>query len=287
MLKRSLSIWVAVLVMNFSMIPAQACTLWAANGDVVEGGGSLIVKNRDWLPDHHQDVKLVSPSEGYRYIGLFTIDGGHKGVKAGINEKGLVVVSATVGSIPTKERETMIYTHALTSQLLKECSSVEEAIAKTNLFVGPQILMIADQQKVATIEIGPEGNFSVMMKENGTIFHTNHYIAESMLGFNRISGQSSQKRYVRIGELLTNGPQTYDLDTFINFSQDQNDGADNSIFRTGSTSYKTRTMAVWAVAIPQNKSPELYIKILNPNESEQVLRINAEDVFSGKQLLDK
>ena len=286
-MKRYLMIWIAVLVMTFSIIPVEACTLWAVNGTGVEGGGSLIVKNRDWLPDHRQDVKLISPSEGYRYIGLFTIDGVHKGVKAGINEKGLVVVSATAGSIPTKERQVMAYTHALTSRLLKECSSVDEAIAKTNLFVGPQILMIADKQKVATIEIGPEGNYSVMVKENGTIFHTNHYIAESMLEFNRISGPSSQTRYARIGELLNTASQTYDLDTFITFSNDQNDGPDNSIFRTGSTPYKTRTMAVWAVSIPQNKSPELYIKILNPNDDEQVLRINTEDVFSGKLLLNK
>jgi len=272
--------------MVFIVIPVEACTLWAANGNVVEGGGSLIVKNRDWVPDHRQDVKFISPSEGYRYIGLFAMDGEHKGLKAGINEKGLVVVSATAGSIPTKERAAMAYTRGLSVRLLKECSSVEEVIANTNLFLGPQILMIADKQQVATIEIGPEGNFSVMVKKNGTIFHTNHYIAESMLEFNRISAPSSQKRYSRMGELLNNVSQTYDLDTFIAFSKNQNDGPDNSIFRTGSTPQKTRTMAVWAVAIPQNQSPELYIRILNPNESERVIRINAGDVFAGKLLLE-
>jgi len=281
-LKRYLTIWIMMLLIIFSGIPAEACTLWAANGTAVEGGGSLIVKNRDWVPDHRQDVKLISPSEGYRYIGLFTIDGEHKGLKAGINEKGLVIVSATAGSIPTKERKVMAYTHALTSRLLKECSSVEEAIAKTNLFLGPQILMIADKQKVATIEIGPEGNYSVMVKENGTVFHTNHYIDESMLEFNRIAGESSQIRYNRIAELLNNNQLPYNFNTFISFSNDRNAGPDNSIYRTGSTSKKTRTMAVWAVAIPQKYSPEIYVKILNPGESEQVIKINAEDVFSGK-----
>ena len=29
-----------------------ACTLWAAAGDKVDGGGTLIVKNRDRVPDH-------------------------------------------------------------------------------------------------------------------------------------------------------------------------------------------------------------------------------------------
>lgn len=285
-MKRYLRVWITVLVIAFSVVPVQACTLWAASGNVVEGGGSLIVKNRDWLPDQSQNVKLISPADGYRYLGLFTMNGAHKGLKAGLNEKGLVVVSATAGSIPRKEREGMAYTHALTAKLLKECSSVEEAISKTDLFMGPQILMVADKQKVATIEIGPEGNFSVMVKDNGTIFHTNHYIDKSMLAFNQISSVSSQKRYNRIEELLK-GSQTYDLDTFIAFSKDQNDGPDNSIFRTGSTPHRTRTMAVWAVAIPQDDSPEIYVRILNPGEDEQILRINAEDIFSGKLILSK
>ena len=46
-------------------------------------------------------------------------------------------------------------------------------------------------------------------------------------------------------------------------------------------------MAVWAVSIPTKDSPEIYVKIMNPSESEQVLRINAEDVFSGRMLLSK
>jgi len=49
---------------------------------------------------------------------------------------------------------------------------------------------------------------------------------------------------------------------------------------------KTRTMAVWAVQIPPSGSPEIYIKILNPNENEQNFRIIADDVFSGKLVLN-
>jgi len=125
-----------------------------------------------------------------------------------------------------------------------------------------------------------------MVKENGVIFHTNHYIAESMLEFNRITGESSQARYGRIAELLNSTQQPYDFNTFTSFSNDRNAGPDNSIYRTGSTPKKTRTMAVFAVSIPQKYSPELYVKILNPDENEQVLRINAEDVFSGRVSLN-
>lgn len=265
---------------------AEACTLWAASGSVVEGGGSLIVKNRDWVPDHTQEVKLISPDDGYRYIGLFAVDGRHKGLKAGINEKGLVVVSASASSIPSKQRKAMPYTHALYEKLLKECGSVDEAIEKTDLFLGPQFIMMADQYKIATIEIGPEGKYSIAVKENEAVFHTNHYVAESMAEFNQTAGRSSHIRYNRIAELLNDVEPPYNLDTFISFSTDQNDGPDNSIFRTGSTPQKERTMATWAVSLPRNSSPELYVRLLNPGESERVTRIDVDDVFSGKVQLN-
>lgn len=264
---------------------AKACTLWAANGTAVVNGGSLIVKNRDWLPNQQQKVKLVSPAEGYRYFGIFAVDGSYKGLKAGINEKGLVVVNASASSIPRAQRNQMPYTHALTARLLNECSSVDEVIAEKDLFIGPLFLMAADKKKIVSIEIGPEGNFAVDVKQNEAIYHTNHYIDNSMQEFNQVIGPSSQQRFDRIGQLLNSASQPYDLDTFIAFSSDASDGPDNSIFRTGSTPKKERTMAVWAVSIPQDQSPELYIRLLN-KDAEKVIRIKAEDVFSGRDKLE-
>ena len=86
--------------------PVEACTLFAANGSVVDDGGTLIVKNRDWEPNQHQVIKFVPSKDGYSYFGLYA-EGTAAGMKAGINEKGLTVVSATAGSIPSKERKNM------------------------------------------------------------------------------------------------------------------------------------------------------------------------------------
>lgn len=270
-----------ILATCFFSLTAEACTLWAANGDVVEGGGSLIVKNRDWAPDHTQTLKLVTPQNGYKYIGLYAIKGQHNGLKAGINERGLVAVSASAGSIPSKERREMPYTHALYEQLLRQCGTVEEAIEQSNLFLGPQFIMLADKNEVATIEIGPDGVYSISVKKNEAIYHTNHYINDSMSEFNRFIGPSSSTRYNRISELLNN-TSPYTLDKFISFSNDRNDGPDNSILRTGSTSKKQRTLATWAVSIPKDSAPELYVKLLNPGEDEKIIRINVDDAFLGK-----
>ena len=266
--------------------PVEACTLFAANGSVVDDGGTLLVKNRDWEPNQHQVIKFVPSKDGYSYFGLYA-EGTAAGMKAGINEKGLTVVSATAGSIPSKERKNMPNKAGSLTKLLKECASVEEALTRTDLFLGPKILMLADKKSVATIEIGPEGKFSIDQKENDYICHANHYVAEDMLNFNKKIGQSSEKRYERIGQLLDNSSLPFSLDSFLNFSSDQNDGPDDSIFRIGGTSSKTRTMAVWAVSIPMQGSPEVYIRILNPNEEEKSCRIMADDFFSAQAILNK
>ena len=274
------------VIIFFLSASVEACTLWAANGTFADGGGTLIVKNRDWKPDQHQDIKFVSPKQGYSYFGLYA-DGSPSGMKAGINEKGLVVVSATAGSIPSKERNAMPNKAGSLTKLLNECSSVEEALLRTDLFLGPKILMLADKKTIATVEIGPEGKFSIEQKENDYICHTNHYIVEDMLNFNKKIGQSSEKRYERICQLLDKASMPFSLDVFLNFSSDQNDGPDDSIFRIGGTSSKTRTMAVWAVSIPMQGSPEVYIRILNPNEEEKSCRIIADDFFSAQAILNK
>ena len=265
--------------------PVEACTLFAANGSVVDDGGTLLVKNRDWEPNQHQVIKFVPSKDGYSYFGLYA-EGTAAGMKAGINEKGLTVVSATAGSIPSKERKNMPNKAGSLTKLLKDCASVEEALTRTDLFLGPKILMLADKKSVATVEIGPEGKFSIEQKENDYICHTNHYVAEDMLNFNKKIGQSSQKRYERICQLLDDASSPFSLDVFLNFSNDRNDGPDNSIFRLGSNPANTRTMAVWAVKIPLDSSPEVYVRILNPNEDEKIIKIVAGDFFSTQAFLN-
>lgn len=148
--------------------------------------------------------------------------------------------------------------------------------------------MLADKYKVVLVEIGPKGKCSVVSRENGYLFHTNHYVSDCLLSFNKISDISSEKRYARIGTLLKNYPEPYNFEQFLALSNDENDGPDNSIFRTGGNKHKVRTLATWAVTIPAKGYPELYIKLLNPGEKEKIIRIRAEyvfnEVYQGKKL---
>jgi len=271
----------------FSRPPVQACTLWGAAGDAVAGGGSLIVKNRDWKPDHRQQLRVVKPEKGYAYLALTMVDRTLSGIaKGGINEKGFAVVNATASTIPAAKRNHLPATSRLNEKLLSQCASVDEALAKIDLFVGPRHLMLADKQKIAVVEIGPEGETSVRVQENGVLYHTNHYLDETLLYANARPNASSEARYKRIAELLAQARRPYTLDTFIGFSQDRHAGPDNSIFRIGSKPSGTRTVAVIAFSIPPSGSPEAYVRILNPGEKEKVYRLAVQDLLDGKIRLD-
>jgi hypothetical protein len=262
---------------------ARACTLWAAGGgDWVKGGGTLIVKNRDQQPNHRQELRVAKPSSGHRYLGLYAVGGDKPGLKAGINERGLVIVSAIAGSIPSKERLAMKSAKSVSSKILTGCDSVDAALRKTDLFFGPQFLMLADKSKIAYVEIGPEGKFATKTTETGVLCHTNHYVEDSLLWANKTIGASSKARHTRIGKLLAETPRPFGIEEFVAFSQDKSAGPDNSILRTGSRPDSSRTLATWIVAIPPTGSPKIHVKLANPGEAEKVIEADLSDVFAGR-----
>ena len=99
-------LWAAFPWLAFSLTisPAQACTLFAAVGRSVQGGGVLIAKNRDRSPLVN-GLKVFVPQAGYRHLGLVTQAFPTAPAVAGINEKGLVVVDTSPSSLPLTEEE--------------------------------------------------------------------------------------------------------------------------------------------------------------------------------------
>jgi hypothetical protein len=64
--------WISLLIVMVLLIPkVSACTIWSAVGESVVGGGTLIAKNRDCLPDQYHRLELSSIRDpGYCYLGL-------------------------------------------------------------------------------------------------------------------------------------------------------------------------------------------------------------------------
>jgi isopenicillin-N N-acyltransferase like protein len=271
--------WMAALWWVFTLQPSHACTLWGAAGNAVEGGGVLITKNRDWIPDHRQELRIVKPKDGYASVVLAAVGGAEPGSKAGVNEKGLVMVTATVSQVPAAERQRVDQKKGLMSHLLARCASVEDVLKQIELFRRPVFYLVGDRKEIAVIEVAPDGSRSITRTESGTLHHTNHYCAIVPPDLKRKPGASSTNRSARIEELLKNPGRPYTAEDFIRFSQDKTAGPDNSIWRTGSSPHKTRTLATWLVSIPASGSPRLYLKTADPGEAEHLCRLAVDDTL--------
>jgi hypothetical protein len=268
--------------------PVAACTLFGLAGRDVAGGGTLLVKNRDWRPDQTQRLKLVTPADGFPYLGLFATGGGASGLKAGVNAAGLSVVSATVSSIPREERKAEKGVGGILRRLLSECDSVEQALARRDLFAHakPCFYMLADRREVARVETAPGGRFAVTRVSRGPLWQTNHYLESSLTGFNQTVGASSRTRAARIESLLDSLKKPADLDALLALSRDRADGPDNSIWRTGGTPASTRTMATFAVAMPPQGPGTLSLRTVDPGAPERTLTVSLDAaVFRGEKAL--
>jgi isopenicillin-N N-acyltransferase like protein len=254
------------LIALFSLmlsLPAGACTLWGAAG-LAAGGGTLLAKNRDWRPDHVQSIRLIHPRRGASYVGLFADNGSAPGLKAGVNEYGLSVVSASASSL-AKQYWDSPDVHGPMLLILREDHSIDDVLAKAAQrfsHSSPMFLLISDHQQLLEVEIGKDGRYTLHSQQEGVLAHTNHYLSDELADCNHRIGDSSQMRLARIRTLLASGP-SYSLSDFARFSQDQNAGQNNSLWRQG----KEHTLASWQIATPSSGAAQLSLRLANPGQT--------------------
>jgi len=257
---------------------AQACTLWAATGKWVEGGGTLIAKNRDWKPDHHQAIRIVHPRHGYAYIGLFAEGNSTPGLKAGTNQKGLTVLSAS-SNIPRLLRQNQPNKHSVMRKILTHYASIEEltreagqifTIARAGFF------LISDSRQAMSVEVGLQGRFATHLITEGAIAHTNHYLDQALAGqFGDRPGISSTTRLARIRSLLDTENLPLSQRAFATMSRDRQDGPENSLWRHG----REYTLASWIVETPAAGPPRLHLVLANPDEPESLQEMILDEQF--------
>ncbi len=244
----------------------HACTLWAAGKNAVKNKSTLIVKVRDYLPDNYQIIKVSRSKRGFPFVGLYSRGGIAPGLKAGVNKYGLVVVSATASSIPRKTRLKFKRTRKVTSKLLRRCKTVGQALSLAMKFRGARFLMLADSKHIAYVEMPLKGKNKFVLKRNGYLYHTNHYVLKDFYKWNYKYGKSSNARYTRIKHLLEQSKNKFTAKDFLNMANDRSAGPDNSIFRAGSRPKKTRTLSVWIVEILPDRNFNIYLKMINPGD---------------------
>lgn len=256
---------------------AQACTVFAAVGpEDVAGAGALIAKVRDERAAV-QTVKFMQHDTGYAFVGLFV--GPKERFNMGVNEMGFVVFRTTAGSVPKDVRRQSVRFKSedgLSGHefLIRNCSSVDEALAQKAVFEHePTNYMLADARKIAFVEVMPGGRHAVIVKDRGTLAHTNHYVTDAALADNIKIGKSSRARFARIQELLEKSPRPLKMDDFIAFTRDRNDGPNNSIFRIGSPNAKITTLSSMVVYLPENAAPVMeFAWRPNPADPKRWLR---------------
>jgi hypothetical protein len=281
---RNIEVFCLSLVIGTFLISSSSypCTLWFAAGDRVEGGGTLIAKNRDWVPNHLQVLGLSSIHDsGHRYLGLIAQGNKSPGLKAGVNEHGFVVVTASPPSYLGQNKE-LKRVHGIARRMLAQCKNITEALSHHEWLVGPQFLMLAAPAELALIELGLDGEFRVQTIKSGVLFHSNHYIDPKLMHLNKGKpGVSSVHRHEKIRQFMTS-KERFKLDDFIQVSGSTDGGPDNSLWRTGSKPNSTQTLATWIVHQPIGGDALLYLKIANPSNEIKEYRFKLKDIFSGK-----
>lgn len=279
-----LALFSCPLLLFLSSWPGEACTLWAATGARTVNQATLIGKNRDWSPAQYQELQFKAPAGGYRFLVLHPRGAKHPHDIAGVNEKGLVVVTAAASCIPKKARPQSYYLEGFLNSLLTSCATVDEVIKKQGLLISPAFYLVADRSKIAIIEVGLNEKRSIKVTENDVLSHTNHYLDKNLLEANKKFNLSSHIRLIQIQYLLKAQRRPFTLQDFITISQDRQDGPDNSIWREGSSPRKVHTLSTWIVSLPINDAPRLYVKLANPHEPPKTTFYKLDAAFWAKGL---
>lgn len=269
---------------------AAACTVFAATGDSVEGGGTIVVKVRDEI-FHGQTVKTVRPPSGYAYTGLFT--GRRQTFNMGVNEKGLVVFRTTAGSVPKEIRRQAVRfksSEGLPGQefLIRYCASVDEALSHPEVFSEPTNYMMADATKSAVVEVLPGGRTVVKVTENGTLAHANHYILEGAEEGNIRMKGSSEFRLARMEALLAGKPAGRTLEDAVRMASDREGGPDGAVWRPCYEGSKgSHSLALMAVHLKAGAQPRLFLKWRDRGDDAGSWRLMLSDVRFPKEENEK
>lgn len=251
---KKISLFILLLLLTTS--EGRACTLWAYCNTIAEGREIYIGKVRDTVLNHSEEVRFVHNPGELSYSGIFAIGADNEytynPLKAGTNEKGLTVIFSSIGTIPPSIRFPLSEKDPLHT-VLSRYSSVEEAIKNPSIFGNPKIVLLADKNEIAKIEIGLDGKVSIRRTKSGFLVATNHYVELSEQNLQAIETSSIER--LRAVEKILNDSLASDTDTNSKIIQ--------AVTRR---SGKVQTTSVWTSKISFDGKPSIdYIPVVSPS----------------------
>jgi hypothetical protein len=160
----------------------DGCTTWAAVPPVTLDGAKMLVKNRDYRPDHQilQCLAFAEPDLGYPYA--YVTSAGSPGVfSSGMNAMGLAVADTHVPSLDVGPG---IARYSAMMDILELHDSVPSAIdfLQSMPHTGNgTIIMLDNNGEIAAFEIAHSIQ-RVIKPENGVVVNTNHFTSPALSG---------------------------------------------------------------------------------------------------------
>lgn len=258
---------------------AHACSAWSAVGDKAAGGKSLLAKNWDFGDNNFAEFRVSKQRGKYAFLGQFAYSfqkpvNPHD-LDAGVNEKGLAVVTTAAASVPRKERKGA---GGCANYILTNFHSVDAALADREHYrkYAPANYMITDKEKTALIEIAPDRQINIRIVNNGILYHTNHYISKELEVYNKVDSSSSDGRLRRFHELVDDHKGPFSFDEFIAMSKDRNPPPNNGLWRIGSSTNHERTLASFVAEMPKEGPFRVWVRTAT----------KGEDIKYGEMILD-
>jgi isopenicillin-N N-acyltransferase like protein len=164
-------------------LSSEGCTTWAASNRCTADRRPILVKNRDYDPEHLplQVVVRAAPEQGYHYV--YVSSAGSPGVfSAGINQAGLAVADTHVYS---SDLGPGLPDYALMMHLLESHDRVSSALdyLRSVPRLGRNNLILADE--LGHLAVFESGNhrYGVFEVRGGALVNTNHFASAEMQDF--------------------------------------------------------------------------------------------------------
>jgi len=108
-----------------NILSAEGCTAFSATGEASGIGKTINMKVRDLDTYNRQMIRAVTPSEGFKHIGIFDAEG-PSGCKGGMNEKGVSV--STVALFSNEHSESGLNGGQILSAVLEKADNAKAGV---------------------------------------------------------------------------------------------------------------------------------------------------------------
>ena len=205
-------------------VPSGECTAIAVRATASATSGTLLAQNWDWLGSQRDALILLRVPEGDQ-PGFLTLTEAGMLAKIGMNTLGFGICLNILRSV-SDGKQAGVPVHVLLRALLG-CRSVADAIALAGKhpFAASSNVLCADVRgEAASLELSPLG-VRVVPPTDGTLCHTNHFIAEGTDGWQlELADNLSSEPRLERARTRAAGLETHGIDDLKALLRDESSG---------------------------------------------------------------